>query len=73
MAEYRVKVYVYPYASGKGSEHDNKAVGGQHHSISVVAPHFGAALGHANTFLAGIRTNPAVWEAGIRSIEWIAD
>lgn len=72
MAEYRVKVYVYPY-SVEGPEKDEKAIGSRQQSINVVAPHFGAAVGHANTFLAGVRTNPRVWQAEIRSIEWVSD
>lgn len=68
MSKFTAKVLVWPYSTGEGSDRDQAAVGSETQDIQMTAENIHKALEIADIFVAGIKTNPRVWEVKIISL-----
>lgn len=62
---WRITIEVWPHSTGKGVDADQKAAGDREHYFYADATDIDAALRMARCFVAGIQTNPMVWQAQI--------
>ncbi len=54
-----------PFSTGRGQTTDQKDIGPEYKSFSVVAWGFHQAMEKAEAIILGIRTNPMVWTSEI--------
>lgn len=69
---WRATVNVWPFATGDGSEADQKACGPREVKTEFVADSIEEAISLTKVFVLGIKTNPRVWQAPIFALERIA-
>lgn len=67
--KWKITLVVMPYSTGNGKDADQKAAGNRDQSVIVECDDIKQALRFAETFVRGVKTNPAVWEAPIYAIE----
>lgn len=65
---WKITVCVWPYSTGVGAAEDQKAAGERTQVLEVSATDIRDALRQAELFVQGIKTNPRVWQAPIKSI-----
>lgn len=68
MSRWQAGVTVWPYHSGNGAKADKGKVGKEHVEFEVTGDDIDQALAQANLFIAGVRTNPAVWRAFVHKL-----
>jgi hypothetical protein len=68
MADWQIKIEAWPHSSGNGADKDQAACGWREKEFVVRADDFDAAHTLAKAIVAGVRSNPAVWQAPITSI-----
>ena len=71
--KWKITVAVMAYSTGNGAAADRKAAGEREQSTIVECDSIRDALRFAETFVSGVKTNPAVWEVPIYAIERIGE
>lgn len=65
---WHITIEAWPYSTGAGNEADQKAAGDRRKTFRVRAEDFHQASSFARTLAAGVKANPAVWQAPIVSV-----
>lgn len=66
--EWQVSIEIWPYSTGNGRDEDQKACGERTRTFTVIAHDIFDVIEQAKMIVHGIKTNPAVWQAPIKSI-----
>jgi hypothetical protein len=70
--QWEAEVHVWPFSTGHGASVDQEAVGEPIQTIRVAAEDIAKALNLVSLFVNGIKVNPRVWQAPIKSIRQVS-
>lgn len=66
--DWKITIEAWPHSTGKGADEDQKAAGDRVQVYYTRAESIHEAAGHAKLIVAGMESNPMVWQAVITGI-----